>query len=112
MSVALPPLEQPGWNRLQRQALVAALVGLGLFVLIGVILSLAGNVRSSVPFFLSYLMAFSFWLSFPLGCLVLLMIYYLTGGGWGQVLRPILEAGRRTLWLLLLLAVCVWLWRK
>jgi hypothetical protein len=41
----------------------------------------------------SYLVAYHFWLGIPLGCLVVLMIQYLTGGAWGVLLRPLLEAG-------------------
>ena len=33
----------------------------------------------------------------PLGCLVVLMIQYLTGGAWGVLLRPVLETAARTL---------------
>jgi hypothetical protein len=74
--------------------------------LIGVLLlaicALYGLFRPA-PFFQSYLIGFRFWLSFPLGCLALVMVQHLTGGLWGAVLRPILEAASRTLPLVALL---------
>ena len=49
------------------------------------------------------MVAYHFWLAVPLGCLVLLMIQYLTGGAWGVLLRPVLETGTRTLGVLAIL---------
>jgi hypothetical protein len=48
-------------------------------------------------FFRAYLATYRFYLGLGLGCLVLLLIYALTGGVWGFVLRPILESGAGTL---------------
>jgi hypothetical protein len=56
-------------------------------------------------FFRSYLIAYLFWLGIALGCLPLLMLHHLVGGTWGFVIRRILEAGTRTLPLMLLLFV-------
>jgi len=56
-------------------------------------------------FFRSYLIAYLFWLGVALGCLPLLMLHHLVGGTWGFVIRRILEAGTRTLPLMLLLFV-------
>lgn len=44
---------------------------------------------------LAYLVAFVFWSNLALGSLALLMIQYLSGGGWGIVLRRVLETGSR-----------------
>jgi hypothetical protein len=55
--------------------------------------------------FRSYLIAYLFWLGIALGCLPLLMLHHLVGGTWGFVIRRILEAGTRTLPLMLLLFV-------
>ena len=41
----------------------------------------------------AYLVAFLFWWMTSLGCLVVLMIYYLTGGRWGRGIAPLLESG-------------------
>jgi hypothetical protein len=53
-------------------------------------------------FFRAYLVAFLFLLGLPLGSAALLMVQHLTGGMWGAVLRPVLEASTRTLPLLAL----------
>jgi hypothetical protein len=56
-------------------------------------------------FFRSYLIAYLFWFGIAAGCLPLLMLHHLVGGAWGFALRRILEAGTRTLPLMLLLFV-------
>jgi len=56
-------------------------------------------------FFRSYLIAYLFWFGVALGCLPLLMLHHVVGGTWGFVIRRILEAGTRTLPLMLLLFV-------
>jgi hypothetical protein len=78
-------------------------VGVGL---VGIIIWIIGAVVSSNridTFFHSYLVAFVFWTSVALGCLGLLMVQYLGGGGWGLLIRRQLEAGSHTLWLMLIL---------
>jgi len=47
-------------------------------------------------FFQSYLFAFVFWICIPLGCVAILMMHHLTGGGWGYPIRRLLEASSRT----------------
>jgi hypothetical protein len=94
---SVPPLTAPEWERIQARALVAAGAGAALFAVVGLILSLAGGVHSPLQFFLSYLVAYNFWVSIPLGCLVILMVQHLTGGAWGLVLRRVLESGSATL---------------
>ena len=56
-------------------------------------------------FFRSYLIAYLFWLGVALGCLPVLMLHHLVGGTWGFVIRRILEAGTRTLPLMVVLFV-------
>jgi hypothetical protein len=58
-----------------------------------------------VAFFPPYLAAYHLFLGIGLGCLVLVMVYHLTGGAWGFLLRRILEAGSRTILLLALLFI-------
>jgi len=58
-------------------------------------------------FFRSYLIAYLFWFGIAAGCLPLLMLHHLVGGTWGFVIRRILEAGTRTLPLMLVLFVPV-----
>ncbi len=60
----------------------------------------------------SWLLGFIFWGGIGIGCLGVLMLQYLTGGAWGVVIRRMLEAGTRTLPLIILmfvpLAIGVW----
>ena len=57
---------------------------------------------SPAEFFRAYLAAYLFHLGIALGSMVLLLVYHLTGGSWGFLIRRILEAGVRTLPLLAL----------
>jgi hypothetical protein len=95
----------PGRARLERQALVAAVVGVVAFVVAA--FTPAAGPHPLTQAFTSYLVAFTFWLAMPLGCLVILMIHYLSGGAWGVLVRPILEAATRTLPLIAVLFVPV-----
>ena len=65
----------------------------------------APSARRSSPaqFFRAYLAAYLFYLGIALGSMVLLMVYHLTGGSWGLLIRRILEAAMRTLPLLAVL---------
>jgi len=47
-------------------------------------------------FLRSYLVGFSFWNGMALGCLVLVMIQYMTGGAWGMMARRTFEQVART----------------
>ena len=120
MSSAITPLTSPesgpraelmgaDWNRCQRRALYAAAGGIAAFVLVGLLLWVTGGIDPRRQFFLSYLVAFNYWLGGALGCLVLLMLQYVTGGAWGLMLRRILEAAAGTLPLLAVLFLPV-LW--
>jgi hypothetical protein len=53
----------------------------------------------------SWLLGFIFWGGIGVGSLGVLMLQYLTGGAWGVVIRRIVEAGSRTIWLMLLLFI-------
>jgi hypothetical protein len=53
----------------------------------------------------SWLLGFVFWAGIGLGCLGLLMLQYMTGGAWGVVIRRVLEAGTRTLPLIVVLFI-------
>ncbi len=83
--------------RFQRLALIVGIV----FTVILV----AGYFLDHAQFFHSYLFAFSFWGGIAIGSLALLMLQHLTGGGWGFVIRRVLEASTRTLPLVALLFV-------
>jgi hypothetical protein len=89
----------PEVARLGRRALLVGVVFLALF--------LVGAFVDRRQFFHSYLIGFLFWIGIALGSLALLMLQHLTGGGWGLVIRRVLEAGTRTLPLMLLLFIPV-----
>jgi hypothetical protein len=71
----------------------------------GIAVSAIGLAVNPVMFFRSYLLAFVFWISFPMGALAMLMLHHLTGGNWGYLIRRLLEAASRTLWLLAVLYI-------
>jgi hypothetical protein len=64
---------------------------------VGAALTLLGAFLDPATFFHAYLVAYVYWLGLGLGCLGLLMVYHLTGGGWGIAVRRLLEAGAATL---------------
>src|SRR5258708_29796590 len=53
----------------------------------------------------SWLLGFIFWGGIGIGSLGFLMLQYLTGGAWGVVIRRIVEAGSRTMPLLVLMFI-------
>jgi hypothetical protein len=87
----------PDVARLQQLALIVGVVFTVLFAI--------GFLVDREQFFHSYLFAFSFWVGLSVGSLALLMLQHLTGGGWGLVIRRVLEAGTQTLPLMLILFV-------
>ncbi|HEY1785893.1 MAG TPA: hypothetical protein VGG30_10105, partial [Pirellulales bacterium] len=66
----------------------------GIVALVGPIVAAPA---SPAQFFRAYLSAYLFWLGLTLGSMGLVMIYHLTGGAWGFLIRRVLEAGMRTL---------------
>jgi hypothetical protein len=82
-----------GWrdelDRLKWQALAVGIVCLLPCVI--------GAGFSPAQFFRAYLAAYQFYLGITLGCFAILMIYYLTGGAWGYLVRRILESSMRAL---------------
>jgi hypothetical protein len=88
VSAAAQP-QHPGVERWQRLALIVGAVALAVAAL--------AALGYRVAFFRAYLVAFTVVVGVPLGCLVLLMLQYVTGGQWGFVLRRPFEAATRTL---------------
>src|SRR6476469_1728875 len=76
--------------------------GLGTIVVLGYAL-IAPDMREQA--LRSWLLGFVFWAGIGIGCLGILMTQYLTGGAWGVISRRILEAGTRTLPILVLLFI-------
>ena len=71
-----------------------AALGAGALGTLGLV---AGAFIDPAQFFHSYLYGFVYWVGLGIGCLGIVMIYHLTGGGWGVAVRRLLEAGAGTL---------------
>jgi hypothetical protein len=79
-------------------------------LLVGIVAAVAcaaGAVYTPQQFFRSYLMAYLFWSGISLGCFALVMLHHLVGGGWGFLIRRMLESGTRTMPLMALFVVPV-----
>lgn len=94
----------PEIARYQRPALIVGVILLILSIVGAIVESSMGR-NGVAQFFRSYLLGFIFWIGIALGCLGLLMLQHLTGGAWGMVIRRVLEAGTRTLPLMLVLFI-------
>ena len=90
----------PTFNSFRTRALIIAVVGIALTVF-----GYLDNADQPKEFFASYLLAFVYWISLTLGCLIVLMIHHLAGGRWGFAIRRLLEAGTRTLPLMFVLSI-------
>ncbi len=64
-----------------------------------------GYAADAKTFHQAFLMAFVFWVNMSLGCLAVVILHHMTGGGWGLMIRRIGEAGIKTLPLMALLFV-------
>ena len=85
----LSPESDAVLGRLQVRGLVVGIVALAVSGL--------GAIFWPGAFFRTYLVGYLFCIGITHGCFALLMIYYLTGGAWGYLIRRPLEAGMRTL---------------
>lgn len=81
-----PPSELAG---LGGKALVVGAAGLAATV--------AGFFLARAEFFQAYLVAWVLWYTVASGCLGFLLLQHLSGGAWGLAARRVLEAGARTL---------------
>lgn len=61
------------------------------------LLSVGGAFVRPQEFFRAYLIGYLLWLGAAVGCFAILMLHHMVGGGWGFVIRRLLEAGTRTL---------------
>jgi hypothetical protein len=84
-------------RRVRRKALVIAIAGLAACVL--------GAVVSTAEFLHAWLWAYWLWIGVPIGCGQLLMLYHLTGGGWGYLIQRPLEAALATFPFMFLLSL-------
>jgi hypothetical protein len=83
----------PVVNRWQRRALIVGVV-------FG-IASILGWIFDYDQFYRSYLLGYMWCFELTIGSLALLMLYHLTGGAWGTVIRRILESSMQNIWLML-----------
>ena len=91
---------------LQAPPSIAALQNKALGIgLVGIAASIAGYLADPKAATESYLLAFIYWIAFPLGSLGLMMVHHLSGGGWGMPVRRIFEASARTLPFMALLGI-------
>ena len=65
--------------------------------------SIIGWILDSDQFYRSYLLGYMFCFELTVGSLALLMLYHLTGGAWGTVVRRVMEAAMQNIWLMLIL---------
>ena len=79
----------PNMSDFQKRSLIVGIVFLVVFI--------AGAFINPRGFFQSYLIGWTFWTGIAVGSIALLMLQHLTGGGWGLVIRRVLEAATRTL---------------
>lgn len=80
-------------------------IGVGLLGIIGWVIGAVTSHDAKTTFFQTYLVAYVFWIGISLGCLGLLMVQYLGGGGWGLIIRRQLESASSTLWMMAVLFV-------
>lgn len=85
-------------RRHQSTALIIGLVGM-LALIVGFFIT------GHAQFMRSYLIGFMFWTGTAMGCLGLIMIQYMSGGAWGMMIRRSLEAGTRTIPLMMVLVI-------
>ena len=80
------------WPEVKQVRRHAALVG-GIALLV----CLIGGFGDSERLFRSYLFAYVYWAGIAIGSLAIIMLHHLSGGGWGMMIRRLLEAATRTL---------------
>lgn len=83
-------------STLKKYQLIATFVGL-----LGFLGLIVGYFTDGAPQFLrSYLVGLYFWFGAGMGALVMLMIQFVSGGAWGVMIRRLLEAGSRTIYVM------------
>lgn len=72
-------------------------------LIIGVVFSIIAIIGAFLQpdvFIRGYLVSFMAWLGVTLGSMAILMLRHMTGGGWGMVIRRVMGAGMRCIWLM------------
>lgn len=83
----------PAVNVWQKRALIVGIVF--------AVPSILGWIFDYDQFYRSYLLAYMWCFELTVGSLALLMLYHLTGGTWGTMIRRIMEAAMQNIWLML-----------
>lgn len=89
-TTTIPTSRLPQLSRLQSVGVGAAAIGL-------VALLASYFLAGPETFFHAYIFGYYFVMALPLGSLAALMIHHLMGGGWGVIVRRMLEAGALTI---------------
>ncbi|HYJ92783.1 MAG TPA: hypothetical protein VEV84_15845 [Pyrinomonadaceae bacterium] len=84
------------------RSLALGIGGIGSIIVLGVALLFPDQREQALR---SWLLGYIFWTGVGIGSLGLLLTQYLTGGAWGVVSRRILEAGSRTLPIIVILFI-------
>jgi hypothetical protein len=87
---------------MERAQKIAIFVGV-----IALAVSCLGLFEDAAHFWQSYLFAYIFWAGLTLGCLGIFFLHNVVGGNWGVAIRRLVEAGLKTLPLILLFAIPV-----
>ena len=74
----------PEFAKLRTIALIAGLIGIGVYGVLGLTLSAVSDSGGTRQFFLSWLTAWVFWLSLPVGCMALSRYHLRDGGQLGR----------------------------
>ncbi len=98
--VAHPFSFKARWRNVSRPARISGVIGV-----IALIVSLGLGIADPKPFFEAWLPTWLFLLGISLGAMANVMIHELTGGEWGDVLRPALHAAMLALPLVAVLAI-------
>jgi hypothetical protein len=86
-----------------RQGAAHSLVIAVLAIAAGGVVGWLGWTRAPEQFYYSYLVAWLYWAGLSLGSLAVLLLHNLTGGKWGDAIRPILRAAAGVLPLMAIL---------
>jgi hypothetical protein len=87
---------------MERAQKIAIFVGV-----IALAVSCLGLFEDAAHFWQSYLFAYIFWAGLTLGCLGIFFLHNVVGGNWGVAIRRLVEAGLKTLPLIVLFAIPV-----
>ncbi len=74
-------------------------------IAVGAVVGWTGWIRAPEQLYYCYLVAWLYWVGLSLGSLSLLLLHNLTGGKWGDLIRPILRAAAGVLPLMALLSL-------